>query len=168
MLFSIRNQCFEVKKYYNGSEKKFLCQRLHLKNGFGVLKYLLEKDYQVDDLQLSKGSVSLGFFWEGRNYNIYQWMNGNEVLATYFNISDNTTLSRNQFCWRDLILDILIKPGNDIKILDEKELEIVKNPAILQIIERTRDHILQNYKKIMDEIAEIRNTINRINHERKF
>lgn len=155
MLFSNMKQCFEVKKLYDGSERKFSCQLLFLKNGFGILKYIMEKDYQLEDIFLTKGTISLGFFWENRNYNIYQWFNGNDLLATYFNISEATTLSEDFFTWKDLILDILITSQGGIHVLDENELNIITNPLVLKKIEITKQEILRNYQNIINEINAI-------------
>ena len=155
MLFSMKNQCFEVKKYYDGSERKFPCQLLILENGFGIIKYVMENDFQLEHILLPKGTISLGFFWENRNYNVYQWYSGIKPIARYFNISDFPHLTKEKFIWTDWIIDILVDGNNEIKILDEDELASIKNNRILTTIERTKKEILQNLDKIITEIDSI-------------
>ncbi|MBN2279937.1 MAG: DUF402 domain-containing protein [Candidatus Marinimicrobia bacterium] len=149
------NKCLEIKKLYNGPDRHYICDLLHLENQFGILKFVLDKEYQVDKLILPKGSVSLGFFWENRPYNIYQWYIGDHPVASYFNISDSTTLTREQFIWRDLFLDILVHSDNHLKILDEKELTVIKNPDVRKYIEKARELIMAKRHEILNEINSI-------------
>ena len=152
MLFSIRKKCLEVKQLYKGSEKKFECQLIYLKNRFGILKFLLDKNYKVGNLILPKNSISLGYFWENRPYNIYQWFYRGKLLASYFNISDKTRLSRDTFFWRDLILDILVTPTNKVEVLDRDELKIVTDLHLLKYIKETEDLILKDFEKIINKL----------------
>ncbi|MFP4547231.1 MAG: DUF402 domain-containing protein [Fidelibacterota bacterium] len=159
MLFAIKNQCLEIKKLYSGQVKKYLCSLIHLDKNFGILQYRLNRDYKVDHLYLPEGTLSLGFFWQNRPYNIYQWYQGDELTATYFNISDHTRLDSNEFSWRDLILDILIVPGMDVKILDEQELKIISDKNLLNYIVESRKNILNNYEEIIMSIDKIVNRL---------
>ncbi len=147
MLFTIKNPCLEIKKLYSGQIKQYLCSLIHLDENFGILQYRLKKDYKVNDLCLPEGTISLGFFWHNRPYNIYQWYQNNELIATYFNISDHTRLSNNEFSWRDLILDILILPGMAVKILDEQELGIITDTSLLEYIDESQKNIRNNYEE---------------------
>ena len=153
MLFSIKNKCIEIKKLFQGPKIKFECELLHLHNRFGILKYTLDKDCQVDNINLKKGIESLGYFWESRPYNIYQWYDKNNgLIASYFNISDKTKLKVEEFYWRDLKLDILVHNDNSLIILDKEELNIINEPEILRYIQNAEKKILRDYKKIIAEI----------------
>ncbi len=152
MLFSIKNKCLEIKKLYNGSEKQFQCNLLHLKNNFGILQFKLDKNYTVDNILLPKDTISIGYFWKNRPYNIYQWFDDRKLIASYFNISDKTSLSNEIFYWRDLIVDIIVTPDNSVKVLDKDELFKINNKSILNYISNTEQFILQDYKKIIAKI----------------
>ena len=152
MLFSIKNKCLEIKKLYSGLERQYLCDLIYLEKPFGILQFILDKDYHVGNLFLPKGTISLGFFWENRPYNIYQWFDKEILIASYFNISDSTQLFPNKFVWRDLILDILITANSSYKILDEDELEIIKDKEIMQYIRQSKLQIIQDYKMIIKDL----------------
>jgi len=155
MLFSITNKCLEIKKLYNGLERQFLCDLLYLENSFGILQFILEKDYFIDNLLLPKGSISLGFFWKNRSYNVYQWFHNEELIATYFNISDSTELSREKFIWRDLILDVLIPVNSIYRILDQEELKAIHDKEILTYITKAKNQIIQDHEQIIIELNDL-------------
>ena len=146
------NKCLEIKKLYNGLEHQYLCDLLYLKNDFGILQFILDKDYYVDNLFLPKGTVSLGYFWENRPYNVYQWFDNDKLIASYFNISDSTQLSKEKFIWRDLILDILVLANLQYTILDREELDIIDQPEIHVYIDQTKSLIIKNYNSIINEL----------------
>ena len=159
MLFSITNKCLEIKKLYNGMDRQFLCDRKYLEESFGILQFILDKDYYVEDLFFPKNTISLGFYWENRPYNIYQWFDNNKLIASYFNISDSTRLSSSKFIWRDLVLDILVPVNSNYKILDQDELKAIKDKEILNYIHQAQLQIIQDHKMIIQELDDFTNRL---------
>lgn len=158
-LFAIMKKCLEIKKFYNGSVRSYLCHLLYLKDKFGILQYHLEKDYVVHDLILPKGTQTLGFFWENRPYNIYLWRSNSKTLGWYFNIADSTELKEDKFIWRDLVLDILILDDKSIQILDQHELAQISNVNLLKYIHQAKSLIVETYSSIIKEIINILNSL---------
>jgi len=80
-------------------------------------------DIQLEDLLLPRGSISLGYFWQHKPFNLYHWVDDKgQTLALYFNICDNTRISEEQIGWRDLCVDVLLTPDLRCRVLDEDEL----------------------------------------------
>ncbi len=150
-------QITEIKQLYSGQQKTYPCRLIQLDNGFGIVQHILEQDYKLDKLTLNRGMASLGFFWEKRPYNVYQWYHKKSLIGSYFNISDQTRLTVEQFSWRDLYLDILIYPDYTYKVLDRHEVAQIKEKDLLSYIQKAEHNILTDYPRIIDEINVIIN-----------
>ena len=73
---------------------EFDCELLYRAAREVVVIYRMPGDFQLEDLLLPKDSISLGYFWEDRAYNVYHWVDQHrQTLALYFNICDNTHIS---------------------------------------------------------------------------
>ena len=132
----------EVKTTLGGECKRFDCERIHYASGEVVVAYRMPADLKLEDLLLPKGTLSLGYFWEKRDYNAYHWMDDRQqTLALYFNICDNTRISPDRVEWRDLTVDVLITPDQRCRVLDEDELPDDLDDDLLCKINATRDRL---------------------------
>jgi len=130
----------EIKTTLAGERKQFECELLKFVQGEVVVTYRMPRDVQLEDLLLRKDSLSIGYFWEDRAYNAYHWIDEQcQTLALYFNICDNTRISRQQVAWRDLSVDILITPDLRCRVLDEDELPDDLDSDLRAYIENARD-----------------------------
>jgi len=130
----------EIKTTLAGERKQFDCELLKFARGEVVVIYRMPRDVQLEDLLLRKDSISIGYFWEDRAYNAYHWIDAQcQTLALYFNICDNTRISRQQVAWRDLSVDILITPDLRCRVLDEDELPDDLDSDLRVYIESARD-----------------------------
>ena len=112
----------------------------------------MPSDHQLEDLLLRKGTLSLGYFWEGRPYNAYHWVGDNQqTLALYFNICDSTHISPEQVAWRDLTVDVLITPDQRCRVLDEDELPDDLDRDLLSHINTTRDLLCAEQQQLVRE-----------------
>jgi predicted RNA-binding protein associated with RNAse of E/G family len=145
----------EIKTTLAGERKRFECERIRYAAGETVVIYRMPRDVQLEDLLLPKGSLSLGYFWEGRGYNAYHWVDDNrQTLALYFNICDNTLITPERVEWRDLAVDILITPDLRCRVLDEDELPDDLDPSILARINATRDALCADPARLLREFDE--------------
>ncbi len=102
----------------------------------------MPQDLQLEGLLLPKDTVCLGYFREGRDYNAYHWIDDERAtLALYFNICDNTRISRERVAWRDLTVDVLITPDLRCRVLDEDELPDDLDDDLQTHIDETRDRL---------------------------
>ena len=100
---------------------------------------------QLEDVLLPAGTVSYGYFWESRAYNVYHWVdNSADTLALYFNIADSTRIGIDRVEWRDLAVDVLITPDGRCRVLDEDELPAGIDPALRRYIESARDELCRD------------------------
>jgi protein associated with RNAse G/E len=144
--------CIEKKMTLSGKEKLFECELVHVNNNFGVLKYIIQRNNDIDGLKLSPGDITYGLFWTDRPYTLYVWIvNQGRDRAYYFNISDRVVLSPSEFAWRDLTIDILIDPDLRVHMLDEHELPVDLDRDLSTYIQTTKDFVLRNYSNIMQE-----------------
>jgi protein associated with RNAse G/E len=142
----------EVKTTLAGERKLFDCELLTLADDEAVVIYRLPRDIMLEDLSLPRGCVSLGYFWEARDYNVYQWVDDNRrTLALYFNICDNTRISPARIAWRDLTVDILITPDLRCRVLDEDELPDDIDSKLLRRINATRDALVADAEPLLLE-----------------
>ena len=130
----------EIKTTLAGARKEFDCELLKFTRGEVVVIYRIPGDVQLEDLLLPKDAISIGYFWEDRAYNAYHWIDEqSQTLALYFNICDNTRISRQQVAWRDLTVDVLITPDLRCRVLDEDELPDDLDSELRAYIESARD-----------------------------
>ena len=145
----------EYKRTYFGETKTFDCNFVHYDDSQRELVISFRRDKPITFLGIDfpVGSVSYGYYWEKRNYNVYHWKRENgDTLLIYFNISKDTRISKSSVTWLDLIVDIALKPPNPPIVLDEDE--IPKNMAAedLSIIEKTKHETLNRIGSIADYI----------------
>lgn len=150
--------CKEKKQYLSGKVITYNCKLVTLCSQYGILKYVVGRQYQVGSLRLEPGTVTYGFYWQDRTYVLYKWFDQNkDVLGDYFNIADSIELSEREFSWRDLVIDILVHSTGKVEILDEDEMPERIDESLKCYIESSKKTVLQNYKKVIAETNTILN-----------
>lgn len=112
--------CLERKTTLTGKIHEFQCELLHLEQDFGVLKYIIDRQYTIAGTVLRPFDVTYALYWTDRPYTLYIWLTRGRS-SYYFNIADSVFLSPDLFSWRDLAVDILIDSDGILHILDEDE-----------------------------------------------
>jgi hypothetical protein len=117
-------EVMEQKRALSGKVHSFRCRLAHRDGSSMVVLFVSDRPYRVDTLELPAGTVTLGHFWADRPYNAYHWMDPDgRTLAYYFNIADQTDIG-DPLSWRDLVVDVLLRPDGALKVLDEDELPL--------------------------------------------
>src|SRR5437762_7768465 len=112
----------ERKTRFDGSVQEFPCRALVIEPGkHAVIRYDLDRDWHVGGMVFPKGGYTAGHFWIDRPYNVYHWLEGGRTLAYYFNVGLVDEISEVRVAWRDLIIDVLVKPGGATDILRSEE-----------------------------------------------
>lgn len=115
---------WETKRTLDGREKRFACRVLESSPGCRVVLFVAPAAMHVHGVELPAGTVTFGHFWAARPYNVYHWLDPRgETLGYYFNLSDQVVMEEGALSWRDLVVDVLVRPGGEPQILDEHELE---------------------------------------------
>ncbi len=144
----------EVKLTASGERQEFVCRLLDRSATHVAVLYKTTQARRVGNLRLPKGTVTYGYFWSGRPYNVYHWVHPNGgTLGYYVNLADGMAFHPHAVEWRDLALDLLFSSdGRRVQILDEDELATL--PAGLQAKAKgARTHVLTHRDEILAEVA---------------
>ena len=144
----------ERKTRFDGSVQEFACRALLVETGtHAVIRYELTRDWHVGGMVFPMGGYTAGHFWIDRPYNVYHWLEASgRTLAYYFNVGIVDEISETQVAWRDLIVDVLIKPDVTIDILDEDEVPPDLPVEHRGTIARALEQIVTNPKRLVAEI----------------
>ena len=146
--------CLEKKHTLSGEVQTYTCELVRLDEGFGILRYVIDRDFTVAGISIMPGDVTYAFYWTDRPYTLYTWdPDGKDRIVYYFNIADAVVLSRNEFSWRDLVLDVLVDGSGEKHVLDEDEIPPALEPGLRNYIEASRMTVLASSDDIINEIA---------------
>ena len=151
-------QITEIKWRLNGTYDSFLCGVADHEHDRVVLWYEHDRDWVVADgqLVLPKGTLSLGYFWADRNYNVYHFIQPttHQTLGLYINVSDRPHLRAERLEWTDWVIDILIAPTLGTLVLDEEELKDIPitHHHLITKIHQIKEEILEAQTHILKEI----------------
>ena len=147
--------CLERKLTLSGETKDYSCELVSLRDGIGVLRYIIDRAYDVDGFLLAPGDATLALYWKDRPYTLYVWFRrAQKDRAYYFNIADSVSLSPGEFRWRDLAVDILVDPSGKARVLDEHELPPDLPADLASYIREARDQVLKHFHDIIREADE--------------
>jgi predicted RNA-binding protein associated with RNAse of E/G family len=145
----------EYKKNLNGEVSKFECELAKYDQNELIIIYKLPKGVTIFGNLLPPESISYGYYWPNKNYNLYHWIGPDkETKLVYVNISDQTAITQDSVAWRDLIVDVIIYPNGVYAILDEIEIPDSLDPSLKKIIEATKDEIVKDRMKILTYVNE--------------
>lgn len=139
------NQLTEIKTALSGRVQRFVCDVVEQTDDHAVVIYRLRSAYNLHGVPLPQGTISVGYFWKDRAYNLYHWLSPEgKTLAHYFNIGDVTRYEGAELEWRDLVIDVLVTPDSRVQVLDEDELPVDIDPTLRHHIESARDEVLHH------------------------
>ena len=144
--------CTEKKRLLSGTEVTYDCELAALSDKLGILKYSIDRQWQVGSVTLRPGAVTYGFYWPYRPYVLYKWLDkSGDALGDYFNIADSVILSEQEFSWRDLVVDILVLPTGHVEVLDEDEIPESLDEELRDYIESVKQMLMRNCRAIVVE-----------------
>jgi len=145
----------ERKTRLDGSVVEYACETLIVEpDRRAVVRYVTEEDRPLKgtDLVLRKGTVTVGHFWTDRPYNVYHWLDHDKTVALYINIATDTTITTAAIDYRDLVVDVLIRPSGAIEILDEDELPPSLEPRYRLAIAKALETCITEGRRLSAEI----------------
>jgi len=143
--------CLEKKTTLSGDTKSYPCERLHYEPGFGVLRYVIDREYDISGVKLAPGDETIALYWEDRPYNLYVWRrSASPAPVYYFNVADRISLLPHEFVWRDLAVDILVDSRGAL-VLDKHELPADLDADLRRYIRRATTLILSTHDDIIRE-----------------
>lgn len=143
----------EIKHRLDGSIARFECLLLEESDDEVVIMYVIPRKGRVEDIVIPAGSLSFGYFWSRRHYNVYHWVTETgETLGTYFNVCDETKIGEYSVSWRDLIIDLLVTPDGRCRVLDWEELPQDLDEGLAQLIKETEESLQGQYRSVIAEV----------------
>jgi predicted RNA-binding protein associated with RNAse of E/G family len=145
----------ERKTRLDGSVVEYACEPLVVEEGRrAVVRYVAEQDRPLagTDLVLRRGTVTVGHFWTDRPYNVYHWLDGGRTIALYVSIATDTTIDTTAIGYRDLVVDVLIRPSGALEILDEEELPPSIEPRYRLAIAKALETCVTEGRRLSAEI----------------
>ncbi len=148
-------QCREIKHPLSGATQTYSCELLQYKLGFGVLRYVVDREYDIAGHKLLPGDITYGLYWEGRPYTLYVWdLSRINSKLYYFNIADCISLRAEEFVWRDLAIDVLVNADHAVRILDEHELPVDLAQELGLYIKSAVNLVVGKHQEIIREAEE--------------
>ena len=145
----------ERKTRLDGSVVEYACETLAVESGKrAVVRYVTARDRAIEgtDLVLRSGTETIGHFWTDRPYNVYHWLEDGRTIAFYVSIADDTTIDDAAITYRDLVVDVLIRPSGAIEILDEDELPATIEPRHRLAIAKALEICVTGARRLVAEI----------------
>ena len=100
-------------------------------------------------MTLQPGTLSVGYFWCDRPYNVYHWLYEGETLVHYINLGRFVALNEEALIWDDYAVDILAYPDGSSETLDEDEIPPAVDAATRRFIAEATAAVLANVKAIV-------------------
>lgn len=146
----------ERKTRFDGRVEEFACGALLVEAGRrAVLRYDFDRDRTVDGLLLPRGGLTAGHFWLDRPYNVYHWLDAaGRTLGWYCNVGPTDAIGDDLVAWRDLIVDVLIRPDGGLAVLDEDELPADLAPEHRRTIARALEQLVTDPRRLTREVEQ--------------
>ena len=145
----------ERKTRLDGSVVEYACEPLVVEEARrAVVRFVSEEDRPLKgtDLVLRAGTVTVGHFWTDRPYNVYHWLETGRTIGLYVSIATDTTIDTTSIAYRDLVVDVLIRPSGAIEILDEEELPPSIDPRYRLAIAKALETCVTEGRRLSAEI----------------
>ena len=145
-------RCVETKSLLSGRVQSFPCDLVEFGGDSGIILYRIAKPATVGRAALFPGCLSYGLFSSAHPFVTYCWFTGDmKEIAWYVNVADSVTLTRDEFRWRDLVVDVIVYTDGAFDVLDEEELPPDLDGALLERIHVTTTSIILKREAIVAE-----------------
>ena len=147
----------EVKRHLDGREEVYECQRVLVTPNEAVVRFQIPVDVGV----VPAGTLTIGFFWRWRNYNLYRFVSPeSDVLGHRFDVVSEVRIAPDRVKYLDLLLDVLAWPDGTVTVEDEEDVaqalaDGLLTPEQSRIIDRTREVLVRSHDHIVKEAMEI-------------
>lgn len=150
----------ERKRKADGTVHDYQTELVHRDKTVVVVKFVMTRGGGPPRLPVTvpAGSVSYGYFWPKRRYNVYRWMTEQgELIAHRFDAVTDVRVTDDSVDYRDLVLDWWAFPDDTIIEEDRDELdEAVASGAVGPSDERLANEaayqVMSRYRHIIDEV----------------
>lgn len=151
----------ERKRKADGTIHDYETELVHRDKTVVIVKFLMTRAGGPPRLPVSvpAGTVSYGFFWPRRPYNVYRWVSPEGVvLAHRFDAVTDVRITDESVDYRDLILDWWALPDDTLLEEDRDELEAAIAAGTIsagdqKIAKEAARQIFSRYRHVVDEVV---------------
>jgi uncharacterized protein len=115
----------EIKRTLDGKVVEYPAEPLLIEPGVRAVLLCRINEPEVvagGRMTLQPGTLSLGYFWCERPYNVYHWLYAGKTLVYYVNIGRIVALRADALIWDDYAVDILAYRDRSVDVIDEDEI----------------------------------------------
>jgi hypothetical protein len=144
------DKILEVKRHLDGREEIFECERILVTPNEAVVRF----EIPVDVGKVPAGTLTIGFFWRWRTYNLYRFVSPeSDVLGHRFDVVSEVRIAPDRVRYLDLLLDVLVDQDGHVTVEDEEDVTEALSAGMLtdkqlETIERTRDQLTRSHERI--------------------
>ena len=142
----------ELKRTLDGRTIRYPVEPLLVEPGVrAVLLFRIDEREVIAGgrVTLEPGTLSLGYFWFERTYNVYQWLYGGETLVHYINLGRCGRLSDEELVWDDYAVDVLAYPDGTIDVVDEEEVPATLDATTRALIVSAKHDVLADVAAVV-------------------
>ena len=153
----MERQIVEVKRHLDGRREEFPCQALSVSPQLAIVRYVTPEVREAGGYVFPTGSVTYGFFWAGRHYNLYRMLSPDgRLIAHRFDVVAEVQIGQERVEYQDLALDLWVNPNGEAQVEDKEELAVFEADGLLPraletLVEETLAHLQQHYLEIIRE-----------------
>ena len=148
----------EIKHNVAKQDEVYICNLIWRDSWRAVLSYLTDRDYSIfDGFTLPVGSLTLGCYWSGKGYIMWEMYGPDRKLrGYYFHICSPPCIGRASLEYLDLVIDVWFFPDGSFRFLDREELWQLSfsgsvDRALAIRAEEEAKGIVQNFGRITTE-----------------
>lgn len=153
----------ERKQKPDGTWREYNCTLLHLSANLVVVRFVMEQGGAIfgTPIEVPPGSVSHGYFWKRRDYNLYRMRRSDgSLIAHRFDAVASVVIGAGEVSYRDLVLDWWVQPDGTIIEEDRDELDELVAAGRLSrqdqaAASRAAREIWSRYRHIIDEAEKL-------------
>jgi len=152
----------EHKLKADGILKSYQCNLVYQHNTLRVLSFVMPTGSASfkTPVTIPEGTISYGYFWLQRPYNIYRMKHNDKVIAHRFDAISGLYYTNDSVWYRDLILDWWLTPKGELIEEDREELQNMLETKHITFedaakAERTGKIIEKNKQRITRELRSI-------------
>lgn len=153
----------EVKLKPHGEVRTYTTELIHRDSAFVLVRFHMLRGGGPPALPVTvpPGSVSLGYFWRRRPYNLYRWRDPSDgLIAHRFDAVTDVDITPTSVRYRDLVLDWWVLPGDILLEEDRDEFEALASAGAFTAADLAAAHeadrlVHARYRHILDEATRL-------------
>jgi hypothetical protein len=151
----------EVKVKPGGAELAYETDLVHRDRTLVIVRFRMLQGGGPPRLpvEVPAGSVSYGYFWARRPYNVYRWLRADGTLIAHrFDAVTEVRIAQDSVRYRDLALDWWALPDGTLIEEDRDELEALAASGALSAADVERANaaarqVFSRYRHIIDQVV---------------